>query len=706
MPPFDPPQPPEPVDPPNPPELGVPLPPPEVGFGSPWAPADAENRDRILDWWRAWFRSVFFPWIAMWTKYWNDWRTALLAYLDSWLAYAGDYIEEHAVAGYSWRKTDTALNPTGTTEVEIIPFDELRPILVGDMVSDTSDMTRYGQVTALVDDTHAVVTTLGSLRGIEGLSWWSTVTPIASSGSTPVVLPVDSDPNRRPQVGDLVSDQSDDTNYGRVTIVTDATHVTVTYLGSLRGEVGPQGPQGIPGVVQSIVAGDNVTVDATDPANPIVSSTGGGSGSVESIVAGDNVTVDDTDPANPIVSAHGSGFGVVESVVAGSRITVDDTDPANPIVGAENGIPLNVFPTVSRPPALVDGDAYFDSTLIIPVWSYGGVWRDSDGNVIPDVTPLVEVDVDIDDGGGLITATTGTPVVTDTTLSDPAQRILNASVAGGYLAHNYTGVVAFTTDLISWSMIDLSDELSLDVIRVVAMWSDAGVPKMLLATDTGIVFYQMTGSGFEVAGSLDSGLVGAGINGTNCAITEDGQLYYIENSTLDLMRCATVTSAPAAVTLSGDALSVTCDGNSAYVAVDGVGVVKVDGASSALFDADFTGVYQSVTRTGRYGPGTMSNALDEGAAIRGGVGYDLTALPSPYSNYGNVLTSGETLRFYNLSTLNGVPPFGGYIQLTPVAAGGQMYGTMHDDDNIYILMYSPDWDGSPVKLVTVPYTFE
>lgn len=57
------------------------------------------------------------------------------------------------------------------------------------------------------------------------------------------------------------------------------------------------------GDVNSVVAGDQITVDATDPANPIVSTTG----LVESVVAGTNVTVDSTDPANPIVSATGSG---------------------------------------------------------------------------------------------------------------------------------------------------------------------------------------------------------------------------------------------------------------------------------------------------------------------------------------------------------------------------------------------------------------
>ena len=37
------------------------------------------------------------------------------------------------------------------------------------------------------------------------------------------------------------------------------------------GATGDQGPQGDPGVVQSIVAGDGIAVDPTDPANPVIS---------------------------------------------------------------------------------------------------------------------------------------------------------------------------------------------------------------------------------------------------------------------------------------------------------------------------------------------------------------------------------------------------------------------------------------------------
>lgn len=43
-----------------------------------------------------------------------------------------------------------------------------------------------------------------------------------------------------------------------------------------QGATGATGPQGSPGVVQSIVAGTNVTVNNSDPANPIVSASGAG----------------------------------------------------------------------------------------------------------------------------------------------------------------------------------------------------------------------------------------------------------------------------------------------------------------------------------------------------------------------------------------------------------------------------------------------
>ena len=57
--------------------------------------------------------------------------------------------------------------------------------------------------------------------------------------------------------------------------------------------------------IESLVAGDNITINDADPLNPIISSTGGGGGGggqVNSIVGGSNIAVNSADPANPIVS--------------------------------------------------------------------------------------------------------------------------------------------------------------------------------------------------------------------------------------------------------------------------------------------------------------------------------------------------------------------------------------------------------------------
>lgn len=240
MSPFVPPEPPiEPDAPTPPPELQTPLPPPEVGFGSPWAPADAENRDRILDWWRMWWRRVFFPWIEAWIAYWANQWARIIAYLNEWLAYAAEYIEDHAVAGYSWRRTDDEIVPNATTLVEILLVDEFRPLLVGEYVSDTTREVNYGRIVEVVTETTATVEWLGSLLGLPGFGWWSTPTEIADTGTTAVVLVAD--PGRAPQLNDLVVSSTETGRYGRIVTVTSSTNVTVEYIGSLRGPMGIAG---------------------------------------------------------------------------------------------------------------------------------------------------------------------------------------------------------------------------------------------------------------------------------------------------------------------------------------------------------------------------------------------------------------------------------------------------------------------------------
>lgn len=258
----------------------IPLNPPMVGEASPFEHVDGQNRDLILESIRAWIRTVLLRWTKAWQDYLVYWLALVAAWLNEFVTEADAYITEHAISGYSWRTTVTPINPTGTTAVTIVVSDpDHRPLAVGDLVSDQSPNTRYGIITALIDATHATVTPIGILQGFPGFGWWPTVTAITHSGTTAVVLIVD--PTRAPQVNDLVLDNSASAAYGKVTIVTDATHVTVAFIATLQGPQGIQGdpgPQGDPGVVQSIVAGTNVAVDNTDPANPVVSASGGGGG--------------------------------------------------------------------------------------------------------------------------------------------------------------------------------------------------------------------------------------------------------------------------------------------------------------------------------------------------------------------------------------------------------------------------------------------
>lgn len=86
------------------------------------------------------------------------------------------------------------------------------------------------------------------------------------------------------------------------------------------------------GGIESIVAGSGISVDDSDPANPIVSATGGGSGGgVESIVAGDGISVDNSDPTNPVISATGSA-GTEVNVQTGAAYTLVLSDAFKMVV--------------------------------------------------------------------------------------------------------------------------------------------------------------------------------------------------------------------------------------------------------------------------------------------------------------------------------------------------------------------------------------
>ena len=79
------------------------------------------------------------------------------------------------------------------------------------------------------------------------------------------------------------------------------------------------------------VDGTTITGDGT-AGNPLIAIGGGGGGGIESIVAGDNITIDNTDPLNPIVIATGGGNTTklfpngVKLVMSSRAFQADDKD--------------------------------------------------------------------------------------------------------------------------------------------------------------------------------------------------------------------------------------------------------------------------------------------------------------------------------------------------------------------------------------------
>jgi hypothetical protein len=282
----------------------IPLNPPMVGSINPFQHVDGNNRDIILEAIRTWVRVSLLPWTTSWQEQLTEWEGDVATQLDAWMVLADDYITAHAISGLSFRSTVTDIAPEGTTNVVLANVDEtLRPVVVGDLVLDNSTDSNYGIVTVVIDDTHATVLYVGSLRGLPGFSWRLTPTPIAPEGTTNVVLSAD---NIRPfSLGDLVLDTAGDGNFGIVTTLIDATHVTVTYAGSL---IGPQGIQGIQG----------------EPGTNGTNGTNGHDGLMTSVVAGTGIAVDSTDPANPIVSLAGAG---VLNYDAYSNLNDGNTEP-------------------------------------------------------------------------------------------------------------------------------------------------------------------------------------------------------------------------------------------------------------------------------------------------------------------------------------------------------------------------------------------
>jgi len=93
----------------------------------------------------------------------------------------------------------------------------------------------------------------------------------------------------------------------------------------IEGPQGPEGPQGA-GQVVSVVAGTNVTVDATDPANPIVSATGGGGAAgLVSGTGSDSMVSAATLTSLPAQAAGTNDIAIGDGAIAGDPNNIDAT---------------------------------------------------------------------------------------------------------------------------------------------------------------------------------------------------------------------------------------------------------------------------------------------------------------------------------------------------------------------------------------------
>lgn len=123
-------------------------------------------------------------------------------------------------------------------------------------------------------------------------------------------------------------------------------------------------------------AGVTVTDDSGDDAT-VVTISGGGSGTVDSIVAGNNIDVDATDPANPIVSVEILTLADISDVTA-SATEVNYTDGVTSSIQTQlNAKAADADVVHDTGDETIAGVKTFSSDPLIPDEAYGAGWNGS-----------------------------------------------------------------------------------------------------------------------------------------------------------------------------------------------------------------------------------------------------------------------------------------------------------------------------------------
>ena len=114
---------------------------------------------------------------------------------------------------------------------------------------------------------------------------------------------------------------------GTVTTLAPGAAATVVNVGTSGAAVLNFGiPRGAPGIMTSVVAGANITVDNTDPANPIISSAAG---------------ITDGDKGDIVVSSGGTAWNFDSAVVTPAARTVLDDATTSAMLATLGGQPLD-----------------------------------------------------------------------------------------------------------------------------------------------------------------------------------------------------------------------------------------------------------------------------------------------------------------------------------------------------------------------------